>query len=194
MSNPSNGHGIGASVLRTEDRRFLTGQGRYTDDINLPRQLYACIVRSPEAHAKIVSIETGAASAAPGVAAVFTGKDLEADGVNPLPAGWLIHSKDGSPMVELGHPAMPSDRVRHVGDPVAVVLAGTKAQAKAASMLVDVEYEPAAWSRKADISFDAERRDTRADAELPLILRQCARAQTQAQRGKQRDRSELDLP
>ena len=141
-ANPSNGQGIGASVLRTEDKRFLTGRGRYTDDINLPRQLYASVVRSPEAHAKIVSIETEAAAAAPGVAGVFTAKDLEADGVNPLPAGWLIHSKDGSPMVELGHPAMASDRVRHVGDPVAVVLASTKDQAKAAAMLVDVEYDP----------------------------------------------------
>jgi carbon-monoxide dehydrogenase large subunit len=141
-SNGSGGHGIGDSVLRTEDKRFLTGQGRYCDDINLPRQLYAYIVRSPEAHATIVSIDTSAATEAPGVAAVFTGKDLEADGVNPLPAGWLIHSKDGSPMVEPGHPAMPTDRVRHVGDQVAVVLAETKAQAKAGGMLVDVEYEP----------------------------------------------------
>jgi len=141
-TNGTNGHGIGASVLRTEDRRFLTGKGRYTDDLNLPRQLYAFMVRSPEAHARIVSIDMSAAKSAPGVVATFTGKDLEADGVNPLPAAWLIHSKDGSPMVEPGRPAMPTDRVRHVGDQVAVVLAETKAQAKAAGMLVEVEYEP----------------------------------------------------
>ena len=132
--------GIGAAVRRKEDARFLTGRGRYTDDINLPGQTYASIVRSPEAHAAIGSIDTSAAASAPGVVAVITGADLE--GVGGLPCGWQVHSKDGSPMVEPQHPVLATDRVRHVGDPVAVVVAETKAQAKAAAALVEIGYEP----------------------------------------------------
>ena len=117
-----NGTGIGASVKRKEDARFLTGRGRYTDDINLPGQLYGYILRSPVAHANIGGIDTGAAMAAPGVHAIFTGSDME--GVGGIPTGWLIHSKDGSPMVEPGHPALALGKVRYVGDCVAIVVAG----------------------------------------------------------------------
>ena len=134
-------NGIGAAVRRKEDGRFLTGRGNYTDDINRPGQLYAALVRSPEAHAAITSIDTGDAASAPGVAAVFTGADLAADEIGGLPCGWQIHSKDGSPMVEPPHPALAAERVRHVGDIVAVVVADTKARARAAAALVDVEYE-----------------------------------------------------
>lgn len=134
--------GIGASVRRKEDGRFVTGQGRYVDDINRPGQLYAHFVRSPEAHAELASIDTAAAEAAPGVVAIFTGADLAADEVGGVPCGWLIHSKDGSPMVEPPHPALAQGRVRHVGDQVAVVLAETKAQARAAAGLVEVDYQP----------------------------------------------------
>ena len=134
-----NGTGIGASVKRKEDTRFLTGRGRYTDDINLPGQLYGYILRSGMAHAKIGAVHTDAAKAAPGVHAVFTGKDME--GVGGIPTGWLIHSKDGSPMVEPGHPAMAIDKVRYVGDCVAIVVAETAEQAKSAANLIDVERE-----------------------------------------------------
>ena len=131
------GTGIGASVKRKEDARFLTGRGRYTDDINLPGQLHAHILRSPVAHAEIVGIDTKAARKAPGVHAVFTGADME--GVGGIPTGWLIHSKDGSPMVEPTHPALATDKVRYVGDCVAVVVANTKEQARTAAALVSVD-------------------------------------------------------
>ena len=124
---------IGERVLRKEDPRLLTGRGRYTDDIDRPGQLHAWILRSPLAHARIAHIETSEAKRAEGVVAVLTGADLAADGVGGLPCGWLIHSKDGSPMAEPPHPALVADRARHVGDPVAVVIAETRAQAKAAS-------------------------------------------------------------
>ncbi len=133
--------GIGASVRRKEDFRFLTGQGTYTDDINRPGQAFACMVRSPYAHARIASIDTAVAAASAGVVAVFTGQDLAAAGLGGLPCGWGITSKDGSPMVEPTHPAMVVDRARHVGDQVAVVIAESPAQAKDAAELVEVEYE-----------------------------------------------------
>src|SRR5256714_12411226 len=95
---------IGTPVRRREDYRFLTGQGTYTDDIDRPGQLYAYILRSPHANARINSVDTGAAAAAAGVHTVLTGKDMAADGVGGLPCGWLIHSKDGAPMEEPPHP------------------------------------------------------------------------------------------
>jgi len=131
--------GIGASVRRKEDFRFLTGAGSYTDDINRPGQLYAYILRSPHAHAEIAGIDTSDANAAPGVTAVFTGADLQIGG---LPCGWLVNFKDGSPMVEPPHPVLAKDKVRHVGDPVAVVIAETVEQAKDAAELVEVSYKP----------------------------------------------------
>ena len=138
-SNPT---GIGASVRRKEDPRFLRGKGRYTDDINRPGQTYAFIIRSSEAHASIRVIDSAAAREAPGVVAIFTGEDMAGDGVNGLPCGWQIHSKDGSPMVEPPHPPIAVGRVRHVGDPVVVVIAETRAQAREAAQLVEVDYEP----------------------------------------------------
>jgi aerobic carbon-monoxide dehydrogenase large subunit len=134
--------GIGASLPRKEDGRFIRGQGRYVDDIDRPGQAFAYILRSPEAHAEIASIDTSSAEAAEGVVAVFTGADLAADEVGGVPCGWQIHSKDGSPMVEPPHPALAQGRVRHVGDQVAVVIAETRAQAKAAAGLIDVDYRP----------------------------------------------------
>ncbi|MBV8337984.1 MAG: xanthine dehydrogenase family protein molybdopterin-binding subunit [Alphaproteobacteria bacterium] len=137
---------IGTPVRRREDFRFLTGGGTYTDDINRPGQLYAYILRSPYAHARIGEIDTAAARQAPGVVAVYTGKDMAADGVGGLPCGWQIHSKDGSPMAEPPHPVLAVDRVRYVGDPVAVVVTDTLAQARDAAELVNVDYaeQPAA--------------------------------------------------
>ena len=130
---------IGASVRRKEDFRFLTGAGNYTDDINRPGQRYAYILRSPHAHAEIAGIDTSKAGAAPGVNAVFTGADLRVGG---LPCGWLVNSKDGSPMVEPPHPVLAMGKVRHVGDPVAVVIAETLEHAKDAAERIEVSYNP----------------------------------------------------
>jgi carbon-monoxide dehydrogenase large subunit len=130
--------GIGAPVRRKEDGRFLTGRGTYTDDINRPGQVHAYLLRSPHAHAEIRGIDTAAAKAGRGVLAVFTGADMQVGG---LPCGWLIHSKDGSPMAEPPHPVLAQGRVRHVGDPVAVVIAETRSQAKDAAELIAVDYK-----------------------------------------------------
>jgi carbon-monoxide dehydrogenase large subunit len=133
--------GIGARVLRKEDKRYITGRGRYTDDIGLSHMTHAAFVRSPHAHAKIVSIDASEALAAPGVVGVLTGADLAADKIGGLICGWMIHSKDGSPMKAGAHPAIAHDRVRHVGDAVAVVIAETRNQARDAAEKVAVEYE-----------------------------------------------------
>jgi carbon-monoxide dehydrogenase large subunit len=134
-------NGMGAAVQRKEDYRFLTGNGNYVDDINRPNQVYAFMVRSPVAHARINSVDIADALAVPGVVAVLTGADMAADGIGGLPCGWGIHSKDGSPMVEPGHPPLASEVVRYVGDQVAVVLAESRAIAKDAGELVAVDYE-----------------------------------------------------
>jgi len=138
MNDPKPGF-IGKSVERREDYRFLTGNGQYTDDITLPGQTFAAFLRSPHAHARIRAIDTAAARAAPGVLAVFTGKDVA--GVNGLPCGWLINSIDGTPMKEPKHPIIAEHKVLHVGDQVALVVAETLAQAKAALNLIDVDYD-----------------------------------------------------
>ena len=132
---------IGQPLKRREDARFLTGAGQYTDDVVLPGQTYAVFVRSPYAHARIVSIDASKALKAPGVHKVFTGADLAEAKVNGLPCGWQIHSKDGSPMKEPPHPVLAQGKVRHVGDAVALVVADTLLQAKDAAELVDVEYD-----------------------------------------------------
>ena len=133
--------GIGASVRRKEDARFLSGRGHYTDDINRPGQLYAFIKRSDRPHARIASLQTAQAAAAPGVVAVFTGQDMAADNVGGLPCGWQIHNKDGSPMAEPPHPVIAIGKVRHVGDPVAVVIAESRQAAKDAAELLEIEYD-----------------------------------------------------
>jgi carbon-monoxide dehydrogenase large subunit len=136
--------GIGASVKRKEDLRFITGKGQYVDDINRQGQTYAVFVRSPHAHATIRGIDAKAALASPGVLAVFTGTDIAADKVGGLICGWMIHSKDGSPMKAGPHPALAQGKVRYVGDHVAVVIAETLAQAKDGAEKVVVDYEPLA--------------------------------------------------
>ena len=133
--------GIGASIKRKEDRRFLLGKGNYTDDITLPNQAYAVFVRSMYAHANIASIDTAAAKAAPGVVGVLTGEDVAADGLGGLPCGWLVNNKDGSNMVEPPHPSLALGKVRHVGDPVVMVIATSKAAAHAAAGLVEINYD-----------------------------------------------------
>ena len=132
-------HGIGVSVKRKEDRRFLTGNGNYTDDINRPGQTYAYFLRSQVAHAEIKGVDTSAAETADGVLAVFTGADLAADEVGGLPCGWGLTFQNGDPMVEPAHPALAQGKVRHVGDAIAVVVAETKKQAKAAAQLIEAD-------------------------------------------------------
>ncbi len=131
---------IGDPVRRKEDLRFLTGKGHYTDDINRPGQVYAVFVRSPHAHAEISRIDTRRAAGAPGVVAIYTGADLAKAGLGTLPCGWGVKNKDGSPMAEPPHPVLATGKVRHVGDPVAVVVADSKAAAEEAAELVDVAY------------------------------------------------------
>ena len=132
--------GIGASVRRKEDHRFITGKGHYTDDINRPGQAYAYFVRSPHAHATIKSIDVQEAAGMPGVVAVLNGAQLAADKIGNLICGWMIHSKDGSPMKMAAHPALANGKACHVGDPVAVVIADTLAQARDAAEKVKVDY------------------------------------------------------
>ncbi|WP_406854028.1 xanthine dehydrogenase family protein molybdopterin-binding subunit [Alsobacter sp. KACC 23698] len=133
--------GIGAPVRRKEDYRFITGKGQYTDDINRQGQTYAAFVRSPHAHAALKGVDASAARAMPGVLAVLTGQDLEADKVGGLICGWMIHNKDGSPMKAGAHPALAVGKVRYVGDHVAVVIAETQAQARDAAEAVVVDYD-----------------------------------------------------
>jgi aerobic carbon-monoxide dehydrogenase large subunit len=132
--------GIGASVRRKEDHRFITGQGRYTDDINRPGQAHAYFLRSPHAHATIKTIDASKALKMPGVLAVLTGDDLAKDKIGGLICGWMIHNKDGSPMKAGGHPALAQGKVRYVGDHVACIVADTYAQAKDAAEKVAVDY------------------------------------------------------
>lgn len=130
---------IGQSVKRVEDKRFITGQGRYTDDIVLPRMVHAYILRSPYAHARIKSIDTSEALAMKGVVAIYTGKDFE--NINGVPCGWQVNFKDGTTMREPKHPLLVLDKVKHAGDGVAMVVAETKEIAADAAEAIDVKYE-----------------------------------------------------
>ncbi|MGB8843983.1 MAG: molybdopterin cofactor-binding domain-containing protein, partial [Aliidongia sp.] len=134
--------GMGQAVRRTEDQRFVTGHGRYTDDIDLAHQAYGHVLRSPHAHARIMRIDTAAAEAAPGVLGIFTGADLAADGIGPLPCLAPVTNRDGSPAKFPPHPCLVTDRVRHVGDQVAFIVAETPEQARDAAELVEIDYEP----------------------------------------------------
>ncbi|MDP1881952.1 MAG: xanthine dehydrogenase family protein molybdopterin-binding subunit, partial [Bradyrhizobium sp.] len=132
---------IGAAVRRKEDFRFITGNGQYTDDVVRPGETRAVFVRSPHAHAKIKSIDATEAKGMPGVVAVLTGADLANDKIGNLICGWMIHSKDGTPMKMAPHPALANGKVNHVGDAVAVVIAATQAQGRDAAEKVKVDYE-----------------------------------------------------
>ena len=136
----SSATGIGASVLRKEDIRFITGKGQYTDDVNRQGQAHAYFLRSPHAHATIKKLDISAAKKAPGVLDVLTGDDLAHDKVGGLICGWMIHNKDGSPMKAGAHPALAQGKVRYVGDHVAVVIAETYSQAKDAAEKIVVDY------------------------------------------------------
>src|SRR6195952_3099990 len=133
--------GIGASVVRKEDRRFITGKGRYVDDIKLVGLTHAHFVRSPHAHAKVKSVDTSAAMKMPGVVGVLTGRQIVDDKIGNLICGWALTSKDGTEMKMGAWPAMAPETVRFVGQAVAVVIAETKNQAKDAAEAVVVDYE-----------------------------------------------------
>src|ERR1700720_2490630 len=134
--------GIGQPVRRVEDRRFITGHGNYLDDIQLPRQAYAFMLRSPHAHARIAAIDAAAALSVPGVLAVFTGEDLARDGIGPIPCLSAVTNRDDTPSVLPPHPAIARGRVRHVGDTVAMVVAESAAAARDAAELIVVDYDP----------------------------------------------------
>jgi len=133
--------GIGQPVRRVEDRRFITGRGNYVDDIQRPHQAYAFMLRSPHANARIGAIDAAAAFAAPGVLAVLTGNDIARDGIGNIPCLSAVTNRDGTPSVLPPHPAIVRDRVRHVGDTVAMVVAESAAAARDAAELIAVEYE-----------------------------------------------------
>lgn len=147
--------GIGASTKRREDLRFLTGNGRYTDDINLRGQLHAYFLRSQVAHGRIDAIHTAEAAAMPGVVRIFTAADFA--GVGGLPCGWQVTDRFGKPMQEPKHPVLAEGKVRHVGDPIAVVVAETLEQARdaAEAIVVDIHELPAVLDMKAALAPDA---------------------------------------
>ncbi|WP_299719587.1 xanthine dehydrogenase family protein molybdopterin-binding subunit [uncultured Tateyamaria sp.] len=129
--------GIGASSKRREDVRFLTGVGNYTDDINLHGQAHVFFLRSDVAHGTLTSVDTSAAEGMPGVVKVFTGADFE--GVGSIPCGWQVTDKHGEPMQEPAHPVLAQGKVRHVGEPIAAVVAETLAQARDAAEAINVD-------------------------------------------------------
>src|SRR5262249_9604910 len=134
--------GIGQPVPRTEDPILVQGRGTYSDDVNLEGQAYAAIVRSRHAHGVIKGIDTSAAQAMPGVIAVYTGMDLEAAGYGTLKCALPLKNRDGSPMKKPPRPALATDKVRFVGDPVAFVVAETAIQAREAAEVVELDIEP----------------------------------------------------
>ena len=132
---------IGKSVKRVEDNRFLKGEGKYTDDFNMPNQTFAVYLRSPHAHANLVSVDISAAKAMDGVINVFTGKDIKDAGIVGSICGWQVDFKNGDTMKEPGHPILAVDKVRHVGDAVALVIAEDIGTAKDAAGAVEVNYD-----------------------------------------------------
>jgi aerobic carbon-monoxide dehydrogenase large subunit len=134
--------GIGQAISRFEDPRLLRGGGRYIDDVNLPGQAHAVVVRSMHAHANIRSVNAAAALCAPGVIAVFTGADVARDGLGTMQMTLNRKRPDGSPMFARPHRGLTAERARYVGDPLALVVAETVAQAQDAAEQVDIDYEP----------------------------------------------------
>ncbi|WP_299030763.1 xanthine dehydrogenase family protein molybdopterin-binding subunit [uncultured Sulfitobacter sp.] len=148
-------HGIGASSKRREDVRFLTGEGNYTDDINVNGQAYVYFLRSDVAHGTLNSVDTSAADGMPGVVKVFTGADFEA--VGSVPCGWQVTDKHGDPMQEPRHPVLAHGKVRHVGEPIAAVVADTLEQARdaAEAIVLDISELPAVVNMKDAVKADA---------------------------------------
>jgi carbon-monoxide dehydrogenase large subunit len=174
--------GVGQPVPRFEDARLLRGQGRFQDDVNLHGQVYTVFLRSPHAHARIRSIDVSAAADAPGVLAVYTGKDYAADGLSMPKAGMPRKKADGSPMFAPQRPALVSDRVRYVGDPVAMVVATTLNRAKDAAELIAVDYEalPAVTSVAEAARPDAPRLWEQNQDNISHLYERGNKAQTEA--------------
>ena len=134
-------NGVGQPVRRKEDDALMRGKGRYTDDFNLPGQLYAWMVRSNQAHGIIRDIDTAAARAMPGVRGVWTGADFNAENSAPFTCGMPLKNRDGSPLLQTNRRPLMTDKVRYVGDPVAFVVADSVAQARDAAEAVVLEIE-----------------------------------------------------
>lgn len=141
MSEAIAENGIGASVRRREDARFITGTGRYTDDLNQPGQLYAAFCRSPYPRARIKHIDSSEALAVKGVRSVLTGADMVADGKGDIPCGWLVKSKDGSDMLSAPHPPMAATVANYVGEPYALVVADSIQAAQQGAESVHADFE-----------------------------------------------------
>jgi len=164
--SPAN-NGIGQPVRRREDLRLLIGGGRYSDDINVPGQAYAVMVRSAHAHARIRSVDVATAQIAPGVLEVLTGRDMLADGLKPIPhavrtghpVDIQLDNTDGSPLFIPPHYPMVTDEARHVGDIVAMVVASSRAAAKDAADTVMVDYTelPVVIHSRRAVAADAPR-------------------------------------
>src|SRR5262245_24918191 len=133
--------GAGQPVRRFEDDRFITGKGQYSDDIYLPHTAHMVLLRSPHAHARITGVDIGAARASKGVVGVYTHKDIDAAGLKPIPCAAVMPNRDGSPMVVPPRYALANDRVCHLGEPVAAVVAETAALARDAAELIVVDYD-----------------------------------------------------
>ena len=168
--------GMAQPVRRVEDPRLLIGNGRYTDDITLANEAFGIVLRSPHAAARILSIDTAAAAGLEGVLGIYTGKDLAADGIGSLPCLIPLKNRDGSGRAEVPHPVLADGEVRHVGDPVAFIVAETHQAAKDAAEAVMIDYDvqpsstdlgatldagaPAVWPQAAgNVCFDWETGD-----------------------------------
>jgi carbon-monoxide dehydrogenase large subunit len=198
---------IGDPVLRKEDLRLITGQGCFSDDVNLPGQVFAAVVRSPHAHARIVGIDVRNALSNPGVLAVLTGRDWLADGLKPLPhqpysfhpAERPLTNKDGSPVFTPPHYPLTHDKARYLGEAVAIVIAESVASAKDGAELVEVDYEaltavtdtraaagadaPRVWDEApSNVCIDGEMGDERATAMAFARAKNIAKLETWVQR------------
>lgn len=162
--------GVGARVARKEDKRFITGAGRYVDDMVVPGMKHAAFVRSPHAHAQIKKIDVKKAQGMPGVIGVLTGKELKADGIGNLICGWMIHSKDGSPMKMGAWSPLAIDKVRYVGDAVVIVVAETKGQARDAAEAVEITYKELKAVVDATKALEKGAPQVHAEAENNLIF------------------------
>ncbi len=161
--------GIGDAVKRKEDKRFTTGKGKYTDDVRNDNQAYAAFVRSPHAHARVTGIDASVALAMDGVIDVLNGAQLTGDGIGNIICGWAVTSKDGSPMNMGAWSALATEKVRYVGDAVAVVIAETQALARIAAEAVEVSYEQLSVAASIAAAMEADAPEIHENAPGNLI-------------------------
>ena len=187
--------GVGQAVRRFEDRRLITGRGQYTDDISIAGQSYGVVVRSPIAHAVIESLDVEAARNSPGVLAVYTGAELKAAGVKPIPCIAKMPGRDGSSTVVPDYPVLAVDRVRHVGNPVAFIVAETLEAAHDAAELVEMDFEelPAVTDAAKALEPDAPLLHESMESNLCLDWVQGDEAATEAAFAKADKVARLDL-